>query len=126
MRRESQFRLYSAVLDTAILVVEGQAAVDRAEQLTPDWWGIWRAGTTSRGATLDVVRAPGANPAPEPLSIAQLLWRDEAYGVLDRHGLSSGLRKATRWRLWQALARELPLAALQRDVREAIKARQDW
>src|SRR5258708_37610899 len=56
-RLESQIRLYSAVLDTAILVVEGQAAVDRAEQLTPDWWGIWRAGTTSRGGTLAVVRA---------------------------------------------------------------------
>lgn len=125
-RLDSQVRLYSAVLDTAILVVEGQAAAARAEGIIPDWWGLWSARKTAAGAGLEIVRVPGPNPDPDALSIAQLLWRDEAYGVLDRRGLSAGLRKATRWRLWQALAEQLPLAALQCEVREAIKARPEW
>jgi hypothetical protein len=125
-RLASQVRLYSAVLDTAILVVEGQTAAARAERIVPDWWGIWYAYRTSQGAALDVLRGSGPNPAPEPLSIAQLLWRDEAYDVLDRQGLSTGLRKATRWRLWQALADQLPLAELQHEVRATIKVRPEW
>jgi hypothetical protein len=126
VRLASQVPTYSAVLDTAVLVVEGETAADRASGLLPEWWGIWRATDSSHGALLDVVRRPLENPAPEPLAIAQLLWRDEAYEVLNRRGLSAGLRQANRWRLWGALAEYLPLATLQRDVREAIKARPEW
>jgi hypothetical protein len=125
-RLDSQVRLYSAVLDTAILVVEGPAAATRAEGIIPDWWGLWSARKTATGAGLDIVRVPGSNPVPDALSIAQLLWRDEAYNVLDHRGLSAGLRRATRWRLWETLAEQLPLAALQCEVREAIKARPEW
>lgn len=125
-RLPSQVELYSAILDTAVLAVEGPSAVERAGHLLPNWWGIWLAQPTLRGAVLDVVREPGSNPSPDPLSIAQLLWRDEAYAVLDRRGLSGGLRKATRWRLWEALAGQLPLHELQYEVRNAIKARPEW
>jgi hypothetical protein len=125
-RLPSQVELYSAILDTAVLVVEGPAAAERARNLLPSWWGIWLARPTLRGAVLDLVQAPGSNPAPDPLSIAQLIWRDEAYSLLDRRGLSYGLRKATRWRLWEALAEQLPLHELQHEVRNVIKARPEW
>lgn len=125
-RLEYQARLYSAVLDTAVLVVEGQAATARAGSIIPEWWGLWSASKAPDGVDLDVIRVPGPNPAPDALSVAQLLWRDEAYNVLARRDLGTGLRKATRWRLWQALAEQLPLAELQHEVREAIKARSDW
>jgi hypothetical protein len=125
-RLGSQVRLYSAVLDTAILVVEGQTAAARAESVVPDWWGIWSARKSPAAAVLDVLRPAGPNPAPDELAVAQLLWRDEAYQVLDRRGLGRGLGRATRWRLWQVLADELPLPELQLEVREAIKARPGW
>jgi hypothetical protein len=125
-RLPSQVELYSAILDTAVLAVEGPAAAERAGHLLPSWWGIWLARPTLRGAVLEVVREPGSNPAPDPLSVAQLLWRDEAYALLDSRGLSGGLRKATRWRLWEALAGQLPLHELQHEVRNAIKARPEW
>jgi hypothetical protein len=121
-----QVRLYSEVLDIAVLVVEGAMAAARAEPLLPMWWGIWRARETPSGAALDVLRAGQRNPEPQPLAIAKLLWRDEAYSVLQRRGLSDGLRKATRWRLWETLAAEVPLASLQWEVRETIKARPEW
>jgi hypothetical protein len=125
-RLPSQVELYSAILDTAVLAVEGLAAAERARHLLPNWWGIWLARPTLQGTVLDVIREPGSNPAPDPLSIAQLLWRDEAYALLDRRGLCGGLRKATRWRLWETLAGQLPLHELQHEVRNAIKARPEW
>jgi hypothetical protein len=125
-RLPSQVKLYSAVLDIAVLAIEGSAAVERARGLLPGWWGIWLARATENGPALDVVRQPGSNPAPDALSIAQLLWRDEAYAVLHGRGLSAGLRRATRWRLWEAIAGQLPLPELQSEVREAIKARPEW
>jgi hypothetical protein len=125
-RLPSQVRLYSKVLDNAVLVVEGAAAAARAEALVPSWWGIWRAAETPAGVSLEVVRRGVLNPAPEPFAIAQLLWRDEAYDVAVRRGLSHGLRNATRWRLWETLAAEVPLKSLQREVRGAIRARPNW
>jgi hypothetical protein len=126
-RLPTQVRLYSAVLDIAILVVEGEAAARRAQRIVPDWWGVWCALEASGdAATLTTLRAGSRNPEPDPLSIAQLLWRDEAYDLLDRRGLAVRMRAATRWRLWQALADQLSLPDLQHEVREALKARPDW
>jgi hypothetical protein len=125
-RLASQVRTYSKVLDLAIIVVEGRAAAARVEDLVPVWWGIWRAMETPRGAALEIIRCSELNPAPDPLAVAQLLWRDEAFGLAERAGLSRGLRKATRWRLWETLAANIPLSALQQEVREVIKARQEW
>jgi hypothetical protein len=125
-RLESQARLYSSVLDTAILVVEGEAASRRASGIVPEWWGLWSASETEQRVGFSVLREPLPNPAPDAFSIAQLTWRDEAYRILDRRQLAGGLRKASRWMLWQALADQLPLSMLQREVREAIKARPDW
>lgn len=123
---ETQARLYSAVLDTAILVVEGEAASRRASSIIPEWWGLWSASKTDQRVELAVLREPSANPAPDAFSIAQLTWRDEAYRILERRQLAAGLQKATRWRLWRVLADQLPLNLLQREVRETIKARPDW
>lgn len=125
-RLESQARLYSAVLDTAILVVEGETASRRASGIIPEWWGLWSASKADQRVELAVLREPSANPAPDAFSIAQLTWRNEAYRILERRQLTDGLQKATRWRLWRVLADQLPLSQLQREVREAIKARPDW
>ncbi|GAA0216689.1 hypothetical protein GCM10010492_13160 [Saccharothrix mutabilis subsp. mutabilis] len=123
-RLASQVSLYSAVLDVAVLVVEGDSATRRAESAVPGWWGIWQAAESGQGVDLHVVRTPSANPCPDPLSLAQLVLRDEAYAILKKHNLATGLRTATRWQLWNRLADEIPLQRLQYDIREAIKARQ--
>lgn len=126
-RLARQVPAYSAVLDAAVLVVEGARRANQAGQLIPDWWGIWTASPDATTAVhLDVLRAAGRNPSPEPLAIAQLLWREEALAVLARYGNATGLRRATRWRLWEALAEQLSLPLLQHATREAIKVRRDW
>jgi hypothetical protein len=115
-RLDRQVRAYSAVMDSAVLVVEGRAA-SRAMDLVPEWWGVWQASAGASGAArLEVLRPTVCNPQPVPLAIAQLLWRGDV----------AGLRTATRWRLWEALAVQLPLDQLRREVRNKIKARRGW
>jgi hypothetical protein len=95
--------------------------------LVPEWWGVWQASAGASGAArLEVLRPTVCNPQPVPLAIAQLLWRDEAMAVLRERGDVAGLRTATRWRLWEALAVQLPLDQLRREVRNKIKARRGW
>jgi hypothetical protein len=55
-----------------------------------------------------------------------LLWRDEAYRILESRELHRGMRKATRWKLWQELVTCLSLDELRLEVRETLKARQMW
>lgn len=125
-RLDRQVRAYSAVMDSAVLVVEGRAA-SRAMDLAPEWWGVWQASAGASGeAQLEVLRPAACNPEPVPFAIAQLLWRDEAMAVLRERGDAAGLRTATRWRLWEALAVQLPLDQLRREVRNKIKARPGW
>lgn len=125
-RLARQVELYSAMLDVAVLVVEGDRAASRAAAVLPDWWGIWQATPGARMPTVTTIRPPSGNPDVQPLAIAQLLWRDEACAVLTRRGCARGLRSATRWRLWEALAEQLPLDVLRREVRAAIRARPGW
>lgn len=125
-RLAGQVEVYSAVLDVAVLVVEGDRAASRASMVLPGWWGIWQAARGATRPAVTVLRAPSQNAAVQPLAVAQLLWRDEAYEVLARRGSARGLGSATRWRLWEALAEQLPLDVLRREVRAAIRARPGW
>jgi hypothetical protein len=124
-RLPSQIELYGQVVDYAILAVE-RVYPRRVVSLLPQWWGVWHAVDDGNSVRLDVVRSPKRNPNVSPLAVAQLLWRDEALGVLRSRGLHRGLSAATRWRLWQHLANSLTLDDLRCEVREHLKARQDW
>jgi hypothetical protein len=125
-RLPQQVELYGRVVDTAILVIE-RARPERVVDQLPAWWGVWRAvedGTEL--VRLDVLRDPAPNPRVDPLAVAQLLWRDEAFDVLRELGLHRGLSSATRWRLWEMVAKELPIDALRQQVRWRLKARPRW
>lgn len=125
-RLPQQVELYSKVVDAAILVVE-RARPMRVATRVPEWWGVWHAlEEDDRHVRLTELRPPGTNPDTEPFSVAQLLWRDEAYDLLRRRGLHRGLSSATRWRLWDALASELPIDVLRHEVRCRLRARPAW
>lgn len=124
-RLPHQVQLYGQVLDAAVLVTGVRFAAKAADHL-PDWWGIWQATEHDGGTDLVEVRPAGRNPAPDPLSVAQLLWREEAYDELVARDASAGLARATRWRMWEALAALIPQAELSALVRQRLKARRDW
>ena len=125
VRLSRQASIYSKVLDRAIVIADVRH-LNRLPFHIPDWWGIAQVDSADEFRSVTFLRLPKQNPAIDPFSLAQLLWRDEAYRILEGRKLHQGMRKATRWKLWQELAASLSLDELRLEVRETLKARQMW
>ncbi|NMR28644.1 sce7726 family protein [Crystallibacter degradans] len=122
-RLPSQIEHYNLVLDFASIVSTEKHA-NKAMGAVPEWWGVMCATQDADSRVrLHWEREPQHNPKIDPLAVAQLLWRDEAFEELSERGLHKGLSKATRWVLWDRLVEMLPLDELQAAVRARLKAR---
>ena len=124
-RLPTQVSIYSEVLDYAHLVVAGRHH-DHALPLIPAWWGVHVAESRSGTVRLTTVRLPRRNREIVPMSLAQLLWRDEALDELALRGADRGVRTKARWHVWVRLADVLTADELRGVVRERLKARQGW
>ncbi len=122
-RLPTQIELYNRVLDYSTVVCSIRHLSRILEQI-PDEWGVITATGSPNKITLAFVRKPKLNRSPDPLAIAQLLWRAEAAQVLIARGERVRSRE-TRWNLWDRLAM-LPLRTLQDEVRLKLKERQPW
>jgi hypothetical protein len=60
------------------------------------------------------------------MSLAQLLWRDEALDELRQRGQARGLSAKARHYVWERLADVVPLEELRAVVRLRLKARSEW
>lgn len=124
-RLPGQQTIYSSIFDTITIVV-GPSHIQRVSAQVPGWWGIRVATTKSGNIALEEVRCAGQNPNPDPSAVVQLLWRDEAFSVLEERGLARGLRSKPRRALWEKLTAELPPSELGSIVRQRLKRRPGW
>lgn len=123
-RLRTQVEIYDRVLDYAT-VVSSPRHLENVERIVPKRWGLMEAVPLPDGEIALRRRRRGTlNHEQDPLSVAQLLWREEAAGVLVARG-ETVHRRETRWQLWARLAK-LPLHELKAAVRETLKARPDW
>jgi hypothetical protein len=124
-RLPAQADIYSRVFDRVELVV-GSRHVEKAKELVPDWWGVIVAEMS--GGRVGLVRSRTAvlNPSPDPLLVAQLLWKAEALSVLESLGLADGVRSKKAKDLHQRLASTLSFSDLAFHVRSALKKRPSW
>ena len=125
-RLPSQTHLYGKVFDTMTIVL-GPRHLKKVEASSPGWWGIVVA-EGSEGISLEwqIIRPELRNPGQDPLSIAQLLWRDEVLEVLRGWDLARGLSGRPRKYLWEALASNFSLYDLGAIVRTRLKLRRNW
>jgi hypothetical protein len=123
-RLPAQTVAYNRVFDRVAIVASGKH-VDRLLAEVPAWWGVMQAVDTPTGVTIEVYREGSDNPQRDPLSITQLLWRDELVTALEARGLLDGVRSKPKRALQQALADGVELDELSGIVREALK-RRDW
>lgn len=126
LRLPEQMGAYNSVFDRVTLVV-GKQHLHDAIMIVPDWWGIIVAKIGSdHSVLLNPIREAGDNDDQSSVSIARLLWRNEALRILEEVGAADGLRSKPRESIYQRLSVVLGQATLGTKVREALFVRADW
>lgn len=119
-RFPKQRRIYSRVVDRAWLV----APIKTLEKArTPQWWGQIAVFDSDDKLALRVVRPSDRNPSADALSIAKLLWHDEAIDALKRAGYARGVISKPRKFAWERLVETISIDDLRAAVRDALKQR---
>ena len=119
-RWPKQRRIYSKVVDRAWLVAPGPK-LDAAR--APDWWGQIAVFDLDDRIGLRIVKPAGHNPKLDPLSIAKLLWRDEAIDLLKKSGRARGVMTKSRRLVWERVIEAIALDQLRDAVRAALRQR---
>ena len=122
-RLADQVGWYSQVFDRMTLVVaSNHLAV--AKRVIPRWWGVIVVRQDEAGSPLLTrIRQSRPNGHVSVHALAQLLWRDEALEILQRHRIGAGCLSKPKRELWARLAEALRQPELHSEVRAALKRR---
>jgi hypothetical protein len=120
VRFPRQCKVYSKVVDRAWLVAPMRAL---AKADVPEWWGQIGVFELDDRLALRVVRASAINPKIHPLSLARLLWRDEALEILRNAGCARGVMTKSRALIWKRVIECIELDDLRAAVRSALRRR---
>lgn len=127
-RLPGQIRAYNSIFDTVTIVV-GMSHVYKALEIIPDWWGVTVAkvsGPESDSVSFSTIRIARYNEDRDCISLARLLWREEALKILNELHRSSGLKSKPRKMIYEALSTCLDMEALSAKVRLALCSRKNW
>jgi len=125
-RLPEQISAFSLVFDEMTLVV-GKNHLYDAINIVPDWWGITMAKTNLNGAVIfQVIRENGNNENQDAVSIARLLWRDEALEILAEAGEANGFYSKSRDYIYEKLSIVFDKKTLTEKVRDVIFFRTNW
>jgi hypothetical protein len=123
-RLADQAQIYSRIFDKVTVVVATKH-LGAAQEIIPRWFGITEALWAERRIYLGVWREPQQNPSPDPLSMAQLLWRDELVRELSSRGINKLSGKSRRM-LWPMFVDGVGREHVGEVVRECLKSREAW
>jgi hypothetical protein len=125
-RLEKQVKSYNAVFDKISIVV-GDRYINSIQNYIPEWWGVIVSVRGPKGAVnFDIIRTARTNKNINPISIARLLWRDEAAEILSQKRLPSKILRQPRDVLYEQLVNLLTANELRKTVRDYLKKRKNW
>ena len=125
-RLEGQVESYSDVFDKASIVV-GDRYINSIQSHIPKWWGVIVSVRGSKGAVnFEIIRKAQKNKSVEPISIAKLLWRNEAIEILQKSEISNKILRQPRSVLYEYIANTLSICELRKSVRDYFKKRKNW
>ena len=125
-RLSEQVRAYNSVFDQATIITTVRHR-ERVIERIPCWWGVIICHSAPRRQIkFEVYRKPQMNERIETLSVARLLWKNEAAAMLERLGEPKSVLRQPREKLYERLAEILTLAQLQRRVRNCLRGRKNW
>lgn len=125
-RLPEQMDIFNSVFDKMTLVV-GKNHLYEAINMVPDWWGIMIAKVNVNGSVaFSRIRRTDFNKTQNSVSVAKLLWREEALRILEESGEARGFYSKPRNLIYEKLATVLDQESLAEKVREAIFIRAGW
>jgi len=125
-RLNEQVKSYNTVFDKLYIIV-GERYSNSIQEHIPKWWGIIVSVRGSRGAVnFNIIRKAQKNKSTNPLSIARLLWRNEAVEILEQKKMPPKVLRQPRAVLYKHLVEMLNACELQKTVREYLKKRKNW
>jgi len=125
-RLEEQVKSYNAVFDKVSIVV-GDRYIDSIQGHIPKWWGVIVTVRGSKGAiNFKIIRKAQKNKNVEPISVAKLLWRNEAIEILQKKKLPKKILRQPRMVLYEYLVDILSMGELRKVVRNCLKMRRNW
>jgi hypothetical protein len=125
-RLKEQVKSYNAVFDK-ISVVVGNRHINSIQNYIPQWWGVIVSTRGPRGAVnFDIIRNAQTNKSVDPISIARLLWRNEAEEILRHKKLPPRILRQPRETLYECIVDKLNICEIRKYVREYFKERKNW
>ncbi len=126
-RLPEQMDEFNTVFDKITLVV-GKSHLYDAIKILPDWWGIIIAKMDENHKVFfQTIRQAENNKNQIEISIARLLWREEALQILEKRNEANGVRSKPREFIYEKLANVLDTDTLKEEVKYALLvARGDW
>jgi len=125
-RLPRQMEVFNSVFDKITLVV-GKNHLYKAINIVPEWWGIMVAKSNNNGSVIfNLIRGEEFNKNQDSVSIARLLWREEALRILEKNKVADGFYSKPRDFIYKKLASVLDQEALSEEVREKLFLRADW
>lgn len=119
-RLSEQMNEYNAVFDKLTLVV-GRRHLYNAINIIPDWWGIMAAKVDiNKKIVFYNIREADNNPEQIGVSIARLLWREEALRILEEQNRAKGVRSKPRDLIYKRLASVLDIETLKDQVKYTL------
>lgn len=126
LRLPEQMNIFGAVFDKITLVV-GKYHLYNAINMVPDWWGITVAKIDSDGSVIfNLIREGENNKEQDRISIARLLWKEEALKILEEAGKANGFYSKPRDCIYERLSNYFDKEALGEKVRDKIFFRPEW
>ena len=126
-RLPEQVNEFNSVFDKLTLVV-GKRYLYDAINIIPDWWGIIIAkiGGNSK-VFFQTIREAEVNQNQISVSIARLLWKEEALQILEEKNRANGVRSKSCEFIYERLADVLDANTLKEKVQNVLLvSRKDW
>lgn len=125
-RLPEQMDAFNSVFDKMTLVV-GKTHLYEAINIVPEWWGITVAKINLNSpVTFNLIREGELNKKQDSVSVARLLWREEALKILKEQGEAKGFYSKTRDLIYEKLSLVFDQEDLREKVRETLFLRKDW
>ncbi len=124
-RLPKQSESYGRIFDY-LWIACGPRFLGKIKNSIPEYWGILLAETTVNETKLLKLRDAKDNPNISPISVAGLLWKDEAINLLSEFGIDKGFKSKPRKVISKHLAETIPYSELAPRIRATIRNRSNW